>query len=298
MQVIRFAAKDIQNRIPDGGPTLQYLPFLNQPTSPFVQGQNHILAAAPKVGKTELLFQLVREWGEAGLKVLYFTEEDQSNWDYRLGNVPLVENVDFVFAVGLNSAAIAKAITVGEDDVVIIDTLRLLPWQDEKDNSEIFRMMTPITSACKGKTGLFAYHNRKGGGDKGENISGGHAFSASVDRTVTILPGSNLNRRFIKGSGRLVTIPPILYEMQDGAMVYMGDPKEATLDSVRARVVAVLTPEWQSTKEVHQTLALPKPSARHVTTALNTLAEAGTISRLPEFSEGELPGRTYKWKLT
>ena len=291
-----FWLEDLQNQAMED-PPMTYLSFLNQPVSPFIPGLSYLLAAYPKIGKTELLFQLAREWGAEGLKVLYFTEEYEYGWRFRLRGSPPVTNVAMVFAMGMTSKDIVQTITP-EFDVVIVDTIRLLPWQDEKDNSEIMRMLTPITTKCSGKTLILSSHNKKGGGNRREAPSGGHAFVGVVDRVLDLVPGSTHTRRSLTGSGRLGEMPEIIYELQDGSMVYVGDPREVALNSVKVRVLAALNGEWMETREVRNAMAIPKASSTQLTNALNTLAEGGTIFRLPDISEGAFPGRKYKWRQT
>src|SRR5205807_3144728 len=60
-----------------------FLPVLGQ-DGYIVQGETHILAASPKVGKTALLFDCVMDWLEDDRTVLWFSEESDRVWAQRL----------------------------------------------------------------------------------------------------------------------------------------------------------------------------------------------------------------------
>jgi len=51
---------------------------------------------------------------------------------------------------------------------------------------------------------------------------------------------------------------------------------------------------WQKTAEVRRALGEPRPAGGQVLTALEELAEAGLIERLPPWTDGQQPGKTYK----
>jgi len=60
------------------------LPFLNFPdeASPLVEGWSHVIAGKPKIGKTELILQVIMGW--VNKRVLWFTEEPRSAWVLRV----------------------------------------------------------------------------------------------------------------------------------------------------------------------------------------------------------------------
>lgn len=58
-------------------PKPEYRPLLGAEGF-IVKGWSHILASCPKVGKTELATDTAVAWADAGLRVLYFTEEPES----------------------------------------------------------------------------------------------------------------------------------------------------------------------------------------------------------------------------
>ena len=124
-------AGDLQRRALSGeSPQVERLPFLgNLAVSPFLRGWAHLVAAYPKVGKTELMARLVTEWGGLGTKTAYFSEEPEFIWLERLRSLSAVsgwDNVEVGFAIGQPTNAILEAIKSTNAEVVVIDTLRLL----------------------------------------------------------------------------------------------------------------------------------------------------------------------------
>jgi len=113
----------------------------------------------------------------------------ESVWTARLSKLTVgFDNVDLVYAMGAEADEILEAINLGTDDVVILDTIRLLRIRDENDNSAINIALTPFIALCrrKGATLLMSHHTRKGSGEHGEAAAGGHAFLGIVDVSLEI----------------------------------------------------------------------------------------------------------------
>lgn len=305
LRFVRVNAGELQRDVIQNGTSpLKRLPMLGVvEQSPIIRGFSHLLSAYPKTGKTELLARLASEWSAEGLRVLYVTEEPQRIWAARLQNLPLgFDTLDLVFALGMTAPDIKEVIASGDDDVVVIDTIRLLGFNDEKDNSEIFRVLAPIIKVCRDgdKTCVFAHHNRKGGGEYGEAASGGHVFLGIVDIGIEVQRDPHAtNRRLVKTLGRVIDVPDVIYELQsDGTMKMLGDPHNLEFQQVKHRVIEQVGPDWQSTKEIRQELLEPKPSVDQLTNALNSAASEGTIERDPPIAEGAKKGKTYRWRKT
>src|SRR5262249_28581746 len=148
---------------------------------------------------------------------LYFTEEPRSIWRGRLAQAagPWT-GLRLVFALGVPHLELLARIRDGEEDVIIIDTirnLRILP-ADESDNGAVARALTPWIASARerGKTLLLLHHTRKGAGDHGESISGGHALLGAVDIALEIRRDNQANRRMIRGYARLIQPEDLLYE--------------------------------------------------------------------------------------
>ncbi len=282
-------------------PPLTFLPVLGQERL-IVKGWSHLLAGYPKSGKTELVVRMIAEWPEE--RILYITEEPESVWDARMRELPeTYGHVTLYYGLGVKPREILERVRSGEETIVILDTVRnLLGLRDETDNSEVARAMIPYISATREdkKTLITLHHNRKGGGDHGEGISGGHAFLGVVDLALEIKfdGADDSRRRQLRGWGRVIEVPKLLYELQDdNTMKALGSPAQVALNDVKDRVRGVMSEEWMQRKEIRGVLDDPKPSDDQVGKALNALGADGLVERDPPLSEGQRKGATYKWRL-
>lgn len=281
---------------------LRYLPCLGQ-FAYFVLLWAHLIAGYPRVGKTELLVALIREWLDLGYRVLYITEESEDLWRKRLARRPGDwSGLQVVFGLGAEPGdLLARAFTSGTEEIVVVDAIRnLLRLRDETDNSEIARVVNPwvVRAREAGRTLVAAHHDRKGGGEHGEAIAGGHAFLGVFDVALELLwtNSAQPRRRTVRAYARVVSPPEFVYEMgEDGTMTVLGPPEAVALSNVSDRVSGVLDPEWRSTREVWGALGNPQPSEEQVRKALVQLAQAGRIERDPPISV-EARGRTHKWR--
>ena len=265
-----------------------------------VKGWSHLIAGYPKAGKTELVVRMIAEWPEE--HVLYITPE--SVWDARMRELPeTYGHVTLYYGLGIKPAELLDRVRSGDETVVIIDTVRnLLGLRDETDNSEVARAMNPYIAVAREdkETLIMLHHNRKGGGDHGEGITGGHAFMGVVDLALEIkFDGAEDSRRWqLRGWGRVIEVPKLLYELQDdNTMIALGSPAQVALNEVKERVREVLSDKWLQKKEIRTALDDPKPSDDQVAKALNALGTDGEVERDPPLSEGQRPGTRYKWRL-
>lgn len=292
-------ASEIREKGLEGGDPLTYLPFLGL-DGYVVRTWSNLLAGYPKSGKTELATRLCHEWPDE--HVLYFTEEPQSIWEARLAGLPEGwDHVTLVFALGAERKAILETIKQSGSTVVVIDTVRnLLGLRDETDNSEVARVLNPFIAACRqlGMSLLLLHHVRKGGGQHGEGITGGHAFLGVIDLALELLraDGGNENQRKVRGWGRVVAVRELLYEReQDGTFRPLGSPQEVKLKEVKARILKVINANWSTFKEIRQALDEPRPGHEQVRKALRALAERGEIERDPPTGQ-DRQGTTYRYR--
>jgi hypothetical protein len=281
--------------------SIRKLSFLgDMEVSPIIAGFSHLISGYPKCGKTELLVRLVEDWTNQGLRVCYFTEEHRGIWEYRLQQFASdFGNLELVFAVAKSPRSMVSTIESGQQDIVIIDTCKLLQIPNENDTSLVNIAMTPFIAACgnSGNTLIFLHHMREAAGDYGTQTAGSHAFLAAVDRVIEIHRDPAENRRRIKGWGRLLPNSNVVYELRDdGTMVVLGDPQQVELQPVRDAVVRHAPLEWTTTKDYKELLPAPRPSEDQMLKALNLEAENGTIERDPPWSEGSKRGKTYRWR--
>lgn len=293
--LVRVAAGELKETSKS---SLDYIPVLGRKDI-VVKGWSHLLAAYPKVGKTEFICSQIDEWVKS-FRILCLTEENESIWADRLKNRAW-EGVNFVYALGTTVEEIASCIRAGNEDVVIIDTVRAaLGIEQENDNSEVARKLTPVIQACreKNKTLFLLHHARKGGGESGEAISGGHAYFGAVDIALELkrdkqAPSSS--KRILNGLGRRISIPEVLFERSDdGSYSVLGSPNEVALEEVMGRVFEVLTDDWQKAREITEALGDPQPSREQVRRALGALVKKNLAERDPAEDRQRA---TYKWRL-
>jgi hypothetical protein len=279
-------------------PSLTSLPVLGEDNF-IVLGWTHLFAGYPKVGKTEFLTRCCSEWCDQGHRVRYYSEEPAMVWEARLALLPPIENMDIVLALGMSAAELLEDMQAPAD-IVVIDTVRLLRLEDENSNSEINRALTPLIALTRRQhqTLILSHHQRKGAGDHGVAAAGGHAFLGAVDVALEISrAGDNPRRRSLRGWGRVVEVPTLIYEKLDsGELRSLGDPGALLLEEVTRRVLEEISTEWAKTKELRERLDEPVPSADTMNKALTALAKKGKIERDPPIEEKK-QGATYRWKL-
>jgi predicted ATP-dependent serine protease len=281
---------------------LPTLPLLGQ-GGYVIKEWSHLFAGYPRCGKTELLTRQAQDWIAQGLTILYITEESKSIWQHRLGGLAGEwKPLRVVLGLGMEPPHLFKRAFTGPEEVVIIDTLRsLLGLEDETDNSEVAKRLNPWIAEArkKNKTLIMAHHMRKGAGEHGEGIAGGHALLGVFDIALEILRDPNQpRRRLIRPYARLIAPPELVYELrEDGQFVALGDPGALRLEEVSQRVRGVLIAEWQKTREIHEALGEPRPSLEQVRQALVTLAREGKIDRDPPIADGDAQGKAHRWRL-
>jgi|GEM_PF-5100499 len=280
---------------------LDYLPLLGLPGW-LVAGWSVLLSGYPRCGKTELLIRLIREWLGEGRTVLLITEESRHTWAMRLrGLEGDWSGLQIVCGLGSSPELLLERACYGAEETVVVDTLRnLLQLQDERDNSEVARVVNPWTAGCRaaGKTLVTAHHQRKGGGEHGEGISGAHALLGSFDIAIEIkFDQLHPDRRLLESHPRLIDRRELVYEKRGLEFVVLGDPEQLRLAEVGERAFAELSHGWLTTKEVLETMGEPTPGTETVRKALITLAKEGRIRRDPDIADTRVKGRTVQWSL-
>lgn len=259
-----------------------------------------LIVAFPKVGKTTLVLELLREWLGLGYRVLVFTEEPEIAWQLRLREMAGDwSKVRFVFAMNADPNELLGRMQEGDEEIVIVDTVRpVFGIDNENDNSETARKVAPWLADCRrlNKTLVALHHMTKAGGDHGRGISGGHALFASFDTALEIerVPGIS-NRRLVKGYARLLTPEDLLYQREDdGSLTSLGEAKAVTHDEVVKRVESVLSETWQNRTEIGESLAEPPVGKEMIRRALGELVDKGVAERDPAEDKR---GATYKWRI-
>lgn len=280
---------------------LEYLPLLGQ-DGYLVRGWSHLIAGYPRVGKTELLAASCRDWLAAGERIVYFTEEPRPIWAHRLARaVDAWQGMRLVFALGANPHTLLERLRAGEETVAVVDTIRGLGVirGDECDNAALAGQLTPWVAAARqtGKTLVLSHHMRKGAGEHGEGIAGGHAILGTVDIALELSPDHAPGRRLVRARARLIQPAELMYERrEDGTMHALGTPECVSLREVRRRVLDVLDDEWLKTADVRDRVDEPKPSLPQLRQALAEEAKAGTVERDPPAAAGPVAGKTVRWR--
>jgi hypothetical protein len=291
VQLDEIDAADLANE--GDGAELDFIPLLGR-ADYIVRGWSHVLAGYPRCGKTDLLAACIPSWLARGDTILYLTEEPRSIWRYRLANsLGPWRGMRLVFGLGVEPLELMVRIQHGTETIIVIDTVRnlgILP-RDENDNAAIARALAPWVAIARKKeaTLIFVHHDRKGGGDHGEAIAGGHAFLGAVDIALEVTRDKQANRRVIKMLARLIQSDELLYERdeQSRCMIVLGDPASVRLAEVRRTVLEVVDVEWLTTAQLYDRLDDPKPAAEQMRRALLAEVEAGNLLRDPApLSEG------------
>jgi len=251
-----------------------------------------------------LVVACIHEWLRRGQRVLYFTEESEPLWWQRLcKHAGPWRGLQLVFALGTPPADLLARMVSAEQEIVVVDTLRNLGilGPDENDNAAIARAIAPwVSSARRGsKTWIGLHHSRKGGGENGEGIAGGHALMGAVDVALEVTRDRNDRRRLVKGQARIIQIKELLFEQgDDGEIRSLGEAAGVNLMAVRARIQTTLGKDWLKTSEILDRLDEPKPSDELLRQALTMEAKAGRVERCPPMFEGKVKGKTIRWRAT
>jgi hypothetical protein len=280
---------------------LEYLPLLGQ-EGYIVPGWSHLIAGYPRCGKTELTTACCRDWLARGERILYLTEEPRAIWQHRLApaGADAWGGMRLVFGLGANPLDLWARAKDGNETLIVVDAIRNLglTGPDENDNAALARRLTPWVGAAraKGKTLILLHHDRKGGGQHGEGIAGGHALLGVVDIALELLHDPAPSRRLIRAYARIIQPAELIYERQpDGTMRALGVPEAVGLSDVRRRVREALEADWLKTAEVRERLDEPRPSEEQTRKALLAEAEAGTIERDPPLGVSA-KGKTVHWR--
>jgi len=302
LQGVSLAA--LRRKAREVGTEVDALPLLGEVEPPiFQRGLSHIIAAPPKAGKTTLLYAQAKEWARAGISILFISEEPEIVWSRRLqaedAEDEVLERITLLSALGESPDALLDRMSHGSEEIVILDTAKILGVEDENDAATVNRVITPwvVSARETGKTLIVAHHLRKGGGRAVEALAGSYSWAAVFDTVVEIALDEQDSRRQLRAVGRLLPSCKLLYELRGSDLVLLGSPDAVELEATRGRVLEELTGEWMTTAQVHEALGDPRPSLEQMRRALNSLAAGGKVKRHPPWSEGQKQGATYRWRL-
>jgi hypothetical protein len=283
-----------------GGEEIDYLPLLGQ-EGYLVRKWSHLLAAFPRVGKTELLAAACRYWIEAGESVVYFTEEPRSLWVNRGAQHPNAwSRMKVVPGLGVKPDRLLKRAIEGDQTIVIADTIRALGilGEDANDPIKVTDALSPWIAGLRQaeKTFFAAAHCRKGGGEGGEAIANSHAIFSLFDVALEMKRDDHQsNRRILTMFARIIEREPFaIVRNTNGDMMIVGNAAQFDLEAVCNRILSCLAAEWATTTEIYKSFEEPKPHRRTVANALSKMFKERKVLRDP--LEGETVGKRVRWK--
>lgn len=292
---------------------ITYLPFLGH-DGLVVEGCSTMLAAGPKVGKSQTLSRVAVGWLELGHQILWFTEESAFVWGLRLERledvygrrVPWQEGVEFINAGTTSPAELLRLAREHVADIVILDTVRdVLRIADESDAGEVGSAIRPwcyVLADEPRKTFIAVHHHRKGEGAHGEQVSGATAFLATVDSLLELRRDKeHPERRLLRGESRLIDVPSLALELDDeDRMVIIGEASQVAGRDLEQSCFEVLRTHggsWLSTADVRALLGEGAPVRSSVHRALVSMARRDLILRTPAIGE-EATGRRVTWAIS
>ncbi len=299
--------KEIQRKAwNDEYPPDEPLPFFGFEPSPLLKYSTHLLCAAAKTGKTELVAQLALQW--KNYSILYITEESEHTWGRRMKKILAKVDVDceMVFFINENARNLIQGIKTCRQDIIIVDTVKLLQIDDESNNALVWKKLSPLIQAIQktNKTLILLHHTSKtviSGNDFGLSASGAMAWSGIVDVIVTVRRYSkeeHETRRQLYAVGRVDIQGSFVYQRNDdGTMTVLGNNNEAKQQAILERVVDVLTTKPQTTTEIRDKVGKPIPSLPTLRLILNGMTNNSELIREPDIEEGTVRGKKVYWRL-
>jgi len=263
------------------------------------RGRTHLLSAKPRTGKTELLFRGgVMCWH--GERILYLSEENESDWDARLATYAesaLPDNATVWLATGAPREGILAEIQNGGYTVVITDTLRTI-WRlvDEINPSRVVEDLHPLITLQRrvGFTLINVHHERKSDSETlTDRAAGSNALSALHDMLLSLAQKGE-RQLCLSYEGRTSPGGSILLQWRDGELVYVGEERAVEFRTLAQRVEGILFGAGRalSTKELWNELGEPRPSLAHLHNVLSYLLSNGKVRREPK---EERKGASYRW---
>jgi hypothetical protein len=206
-----------------------------RPETPWVvdgylaEGSLTVIAGRPKVGKTTLVFALIRELSSAapyflgrrlhGTGVLFLTEERQATFAAKARRFRLGANVHVLYAHEMGSetwpgiVAQARAYCCEHDlGVLVVDTFPVwarLRGDEENSAGFVREALSPLADAAASRLAvLLLAHQRKASGDFGSAVRGSNGLTGEVDVLVEIeRSGSGEGLRILRALSRFDETP-------------------------------------------------------------------------------------------
>lgn len=279
------------------------LPFLGRDHI-VVEGWSHLMASAPRVGKTELLGQAMIPWTRLGHEILVLTEERDAIWRDRAQELSAIfgravkwDRIQIESTIGAVPTELLEVARRSPADVVILDTLRHCSGtQDENDAAEVRRTVAPWLQVLAGRTVVALTHHRKQAGENGERVGGSVALPALFDVILELgrVP-EHESRRKLTGTSRRHEVPEVVIERNDdGVMLVLGDGRSVKRRDLEQKILGVLATagEMLTSRQIRESIGGHNQMTVH--RALVRLAESQGVQRFPDIAEDAV-GHTVRW---
>lgn len=235
---------------------------------------------------------MTRETQQGGVLILA-VEEHERDVKARLKRFGMTEaDPIYIHADKLHSSPevlrdIRAFIVKHEIILVIIDSLsRFWNVQDENDNMEIMREVSPLLDMAHETNAaiLPIHHERKSGGEDGVSMRGGSSLFGLADQAIfLVLPqGKRTNRRILKTLGRHEDSPPeLMIELVNDDYVVLGTPEDCRNST---KIKATLTDQPQDKAAIAEKAGITENVAGNV---LKALTEQGGAVRSGSGTRGD-----------
>jgi hypothetical protein len=183
--------------------------------------------------------------------------------------------------------------------LVILDTLSGY-WKpsDENSNAEVHLWIAPLRKLARntGAAVLVIHHDRKGGGQHGEQVRGGGDLVAQADQVLLLGRGQNLpkTQRVLTSIGRYRDTPRELILEWTGnpaRYVSLGTPQDKDVNRLKARVKSALRDGSKDMETLHKQTGIGLKTLKKL---LNHLQVTRIVSRSGHGRKGD----PHVWKLT
>jgi 5S rRNA maturation endonuclease (ribonuclease M5) len=276
-------------------------------------GEVSLIAGRPKVGKSTLVFGLIaavlhgRPFAgrqTRGRGVLLLTEEGVTTFAEKARVFGIETHPRFHVLLRRRTQAgwlevVAEARTYcrkRELDLLVVDTFDKwagLRGDDENKSGPVLQALEPLMQASgDGLAVIVVSHQRKAAGDHGEAVRGSNAITGTVDVIVEIERVADVaHARALVGTSRHSSTPEELaVELTDDGYVDRGDVETLKGRLEANRIVAVLSTEPVTSKEIAEATEIPEATVRR---RLEELHGDGRVERTGEGRKGS----PYRWKM-
>lgn len=265
------------------------------------EGRLFLVAAYPKVGKSELMFDLAvavsqgkefldHKTKQTGVLILALEEhrQDIKRRLSKLGSCEL-DPIEIHFGELKNDPEtlqdLKEFIISRNIGLMIIDTISCF-WkiQSENSNTEVHDALMPLLTLAHETNcsiGLIHHKNKQGGEDE-KSIRGASALFGIVEQALFLenRKGGNGTQRTLKTKGRYQSYSPdkLILEFKDGKYVCLGTKKEMEAQAMKDGIYKLISDSQEgiTEEEIKKQTGLSRTPVRNVLKALEEEHKAKT----------------------